>query len=266
MYITQIQIRTKIVEYYNRIFPTKEKRLDYLIKPGQTDIEQEALENLVKQDIKDINAQDLKTFLATGADKETKKITKKRLKEILFDPFDMQNSEQQHLTHEEQLSMVFKGVTQKDPHAINRLELETGCKHIGLNLTNNEVDLLFQTFKKEGKDSLDLEDFTRLVEHKYSKDIMKSNIAAGRLEEHLEWADPYRTNQLKQNQIVFIFQRLNQTPTQQELGSLFAYLRQSNQGTVDRDDFFQAVIKGPTNFTREQKHLSGGLMKVVEFL
>jgi Ca2+-binding EF-hand superfamily protein len=233
-----------------------------LIKPGQNDIEQDALENLIKTDIKDIDSQELKTFLATGADKEGRKITKQRLKEILFDPTEHQKMEALNLSHEEQLAMVFKGITQKDPNSLNRMELEKGCIHIGLNLTNNEVDLLFQTFKKEGKDSMDFEDFTRMVEHQYSKDIMKSNIAAARLNEHLEWADPYRTNQLKKTQVLFIFERLNQKPKQEELDSLASYLRESREGTVERDGFFNAVIKGPTSFTREQKHLSGAIMKV----
>lgn len=66
--------------------------------------------------------------------------------------------------------------------SINKQELKLGCKKLGLNLNDEEVNQLFDSFKgDDGSQNLNKKEFAELIGYKFRNDLVKPAMVIDRL-------------------------------------------------------------------------------------
>lgn len=66
--------------------------------------------------------------------------------------------------------------------SINKQELKLGCKKLGLNLNDEEVNQLFDSFKgDDGSQNLNKKEFAELIGYKFRNDLVKPATVIDRL-------------------------------------------------------------------------------------
>ena len=191
-------IKQQILGHYSKIPLNRERLIEHLM-PGVSEIEINRLVNTVHNDMKELNNKDLQD-LFKGALGDKKLITKSKLRDLLFDEYNVRG-DGRSLSAEDQIGLVFNDLDLQGKSTITSQQLMQGCKHLGLNKSQFEIDQLFNDFKARDSQALSKPDFFRLIKHEFSKDIVHERVIKERLLPILDKADPFKSNELSDDQI-----------------------------------------------------------------
>ena len=259
MDITKQPIKNQIVGFYSKMNLNRDKLLDYLL-PQDNMLTADKLAQKVKQEIKDIDLKQLEAFLISAAN-EKNFVVRSRLRDILFDQMEKQVN-LKTMQVEDQMNQIFTGSVNNSSNYMTMEQLKDSLRRLGLNKSPEEVNNLMKDFTNRESTTLSKEDFTRLIRHECSRDILKERLTEERLKPLISQADGFKVGTLEPYQIRFIFEQAKADLSQLELEDIIRYCDVDEKGNVFVPSFIRVVSKGPIKFNANQEFLSNGLFKL----
>jgi Ca2+-binding EF-hand superfamily protein len=258
-------MRQLIVAHYSRIPFTKEQILKRLI-PNDAFCNISILEKTIKSDIKEINQAELITFIKSIAGDKSE-ISKQQMKEVLFQ--EAQIKKQPHeISIDDHIDMVFAELDLEQKNALTKYQVSIGCKYLGLNLSEGEIERLFNQYKHRDSVFMDVKGFSRLVKYEYFKDISKDRVVADRLNEVLQLIDPRGTRRINETQLRSLFSKLGVIPTENEVKEIVSVCRMNKLETkeldspISLDKLSSLVTHISPILSSEKEDLINGLIKI----
>jgi Ca2+-binding EF-hand superfamily protein len=262
---SQLTIRQQIVAHYSRIPFTKEEILKRLI-PNDAFANLANLEKIIMSDIKDINQAEMVTYFKTIAG-EKSEITKQQMRDALFQ--EAQIKKQPHEVNiDDHIDVVFAELDLEQKNALNKFQVGQGCKYLGLNLSEAEVERLFNQYKHRDSVFMDVKGFSRLVKYEYFKDISKDRLVADRLNEVIRLVDPRGVRRINETQLRALFSKLGAIPTDLEVKAILSecdMIRSDQKDldhTINLDKLSNLVTHISPIFNTEREDLINGLIKI----
>jgi Ca2+-binding EF-hand superfamily protein len=263
--LSSLSIRQQIVAHYSRIPLTKEEILKRLV-PNDAFANLANLEKTIKSDIKDINAADLITYLKSMVG-EKPDITKQQLRDALFQ--ETQIKKQPHeVDIDDHVDMVFAELDLEQKNALTKYQVGLGCKYLGLNLSEGEVERLFNQYKHRDSVFMDVKGFSRLVKYEYFKDISKDRLVADRLKELLKYVDPRGVRRINETQLRYLFTKLGVLPTEGEIRAILnecdmiRHEQKELDQTISLDKLTGLVTHISPVLNSDKEDLINGLIKI----
>lgn len=266
--LDHLSIKQQIISHYARIPMSKDAIIKHLVPNGRF-IEPEQLKRCLFKDIKEIDKTALEEYVQKIGDNQ-KFIEKATLRDALFQDGTNKN-DLKNLNFEDQIDQVYSDIDIEQKNAINKNQLEQGCKYLGLNLSQKEVDTLFSKYKHRDAAFMDRNGFSRLVKYEYCKEISKDRIVQDRLEELMPHVDPHRKGRISQDQLRFLFSKINSVPTPGELDALMKAC-EDDVAAADKDKDYSAtanvqklthlVCHADLQFLPEKEDLNNGIVKI----
>lgn len=122
---------------------------------------------------------------------------------------------------DQQVEDVFRLVDINQNGSINKQELKLGCKKLGLNLNDEEVAQLFDSFKgNDGSQNLSKQEFADLIGYKFRNDLVKPATVIDRLRTEIQAIDIDGSGTLNGDQIMNLYSRMGVEITESEVSDL----------------------------------------------
>jgi Ca2+-binding EF-hand superfamily protein len=162
---------------------------------------------------------------------------------------------------DQQVDTVFQLVDINQSGCINKQELKMGCKKLGLNLNDDEVNNLFESFKsKDGQQSLNKNEFIDLIGYKFRNDLVKPATVIDRLKTEISIVDIHGTGFLDSNQLTNLYNRMGLTISDDEVQGIIAEIGDAKTEEVLEDKLLQAVIGKDLRF--RSKEMNRAMIKL----
>lgn len=260
---SDMSLRQQIVAHYSKIKFTKEQILKRLV-PNDSFASLSNLEKTIRSDIKEIPQADLLAFIKSIAG-EKPEVTKVQLKDALFQETKI-NKDSKEITIDDHIDMVFHEIDLEQKNALTKYQLALGCKYLGLNLSEGEIEKMFRQYKHPDAAFMDLKGFSKLVKYQYFKDISKDKIVQDRLEKVLRSIDHKGSRYINEAQLRAIFSSINRIPNDQEIKAIFIECdpRKSDNGDniISVDKLSGMVCRVSPALEKNNEDLINGLIKI----
>jgi len=159
---------------------------------------------------------------------------------------------------DEQVEQVFNLVDINQNQAINRQELKLGCKKLGLNLNDEEINGLFESFKHhDGAQTLNKQEFNDLIGYKFRNDLVKPATVIDRLKTEIQIVDVDSTGFLTEEQLKNLYQRMGLSISDDEINGIISEIGDEKSGEVYEDKLLHAVIG------KDQRFKSSGMNRAM---
>jgi Ca2+-binding EF-hand superfamily protein len=258
-------VKQKIISHYARIPMTKDAIIKHLV-PNDKFIEPALLKRCLVKDIKDINASQIDEYIHRIAN-DQKYIDKAVLRDALFQDSGL-NKDARNLNFEDQIDQVYSDIDIEQKNAIDKLQLAQGCKYLGLNLSQNELDELFAKYKHRDSQFMDRNGFSRLLKYEYCKDISKDRIVQDRFEGLIPMIDPHRKGMITVDQLRYLFAKVDTVPAPEELDALmkacdeYGKTDKDHEASASLDKLQKLITHSNLEFTEDKEHLNNAVIKI----
>lgn len=144
---------------------------------------------------------------------------------------------------EQQVEQVFNLVDINQNGVINRQELKLGCKKLGLNMNDKEINDLFESFKhKDGAQTLNKQEFTDLIGYKFRNDLIKPATMMNKLKTEIGIIDVNGSGFLNVDQLDNLYKRMGLEASEEEIEGIIEEIGDQESGEVFEDKLLHAVI------------------------
>jgi Ca2+-binding EF-hand superfamily protein len=260
-----MSIKQQIVAHYSRIPFTKEEILKRLI-PNDQFAHLSSIEKVIKEDIKDINQPNLIAFLK-GIAGEKADVTKAQMKDTLFQETQIKKAAHD-ITIDDHVDMVFAELDLEQKNALSKYQVSLGCKYLGLNLSEGEIENLFNKYKHRDSAFMDVKGFSRLIKFEYFKDISKDRLVHDKFQEYCKLIDPRETRRINAAQLRALYSKLGSIPTESEINSIMINCdplksdQKDGDTTISLDKLSNLVTHLSPVFNTDNDELINALVKI----
>lgn len=261
--VQDLSIKQAIRKHYSLIPMSKDAIIKHLV-PNDKFISTDDFRKTVIKDVKNVNQTALSDYILELAG-EHKIIEKKTLRDSLF-PDLAQGKDPRSINFEEQIDQVFSDLDIEQKNAIDKNKMTLGCKSLGLNLSPAELDTLFNQFKHHDSVFMDRNGFSKMVKYEYCQDISKNRIVSDRFDQLMPFIDPHRKGKVNEDQLRYLFAKLETVPTPEEIRALMivcdAENREGGSGKISISKLREFVLQSRLSFDPRKEDLNNALIKI----
>lgn len=141
------------------------------------------------------------------------------------------------------MNEVFKLIDINQNELINKQELKLGCRKLGLNPNDDEIDTLFNSFKENvGSNALTKEEFYDLINYKYRNDLVQPAMMLETLKDEIDILDFNKSGYLTKDQIRNLYGRMDLQISEAELEGFIEEIGDKDLEKVEEDTFVSFII------------------------
>lgn len=247
------ELQDSIKVYYKKKKLHGDKLFKKFSADNKTVKEDKLIKTLVK-DIKEIKEEDAKLLFESMLPKNSKTLEKQKFLKIIDSkpPLDITPVKFEG-DFEDQVESVFKLIDINQNDLINKQELKLGCRKLGLNPNDEEIENLFNSFKEHnGSNALTKVEFKNLISYKYRNDLVKPAMMLESLKDEIEMLDVYKTGYLNREQIRNLYERMGLQISEAELDGYIEEIGDEETQRVEEDLFVRFVISNKQKFGNPQ--------------
>ena len=267
---TNLELLDKLTTFYRTKNLTKNQFFFKFSKKNADNVEGLMFTQVVMKDVVDMKKEELKVtqlykyLLEKQNEHQEKKIdvlTKdffiSKFTRAFIDPTPVKMDG----NFDQQVEQVFNLVDINQNGAINKQELKLGCKKLGLNLNDDEISNLFESFKaKDGSQNLNKKEFIDLIGYEFRNELIKPATVIDRLKTEIQIIDIDGTGYLNGDQITNLYTRMGLTVTEEEVKSIIVEIGDQKTSEVQEDKLIHAVIGKDQKFSSQ--HMNKAMIKL----
>lgn len=138
---------------------------------------------------------------------------------------------------------MFKLIDINQNELINKQELKLGCRKLGLNPNDDEIDTLFNSFKESvGANALTKQEFYDLINYKYRNDLVQPAMMLETLQDEIDVLDFNKSGYLTKELIRNLYQRMELQISEAELEGFIEEIGDRELERVEEDTFVSFIV------------------------